>query len=263
MRFWTSGLSGVRPVGNASLAQDLSALAGAAAERETGVAPSAKVDVNAPDVQGTPALHWAVRLDDIARLPDAAVRWRRREAGQPLRLHAAGARRVDAATRRSSGCCSTPARTPTRSIRRRDDADDCGAGRRPGCGSRAARRGAVVDARDKTYQQTALMVAVRENHPPIVQLLIERGADVNAKTRTARRRNGCCRTRCPASATASASSAAALPPRGRGSRSRVRCRRCSTRRATDASRRRSCSWRRRRRSIRPTPTRSRRSSWRS
>jgi len=24
-----------------------------------------KVDVNAPDVQGTPALHWAVRLDDI------------------------------------------------------------------------------------------------------------------------------------------------------------------------------------------------------
>ena len=45
-------------------------------------------------------------------------------------------------------------------------------------------RGAVVDTRDKTYQQTALMVAVRENHPAIVQMLIERGADVNAKTRT-------------------------------------------------------------------------------
>src|SRR5687768_722886 len=24
-----------------------------------------KVDVNAPDVQGTPALHWAVRVDDV------------------------------------------------------------------------------------------------------------------------------------------------------------------------------------------------------
>jgi ankyrin repeat protein len=45
-------------------------------------------------------------------------------------------------------------------------------------------RGAVVDARDKTYQQTALMIAVRENHPVVVQMLIERGADVNAKTRT-------------------------------------------------------------------------------
>ena len=45
-------------------------------------------------------------------------------------------------------------------------------------------RGAVVDARDKTYQQTALMVAVHENHPDIVRLLLERGAAVNAKTRT-------------------------------------------------------------------------------
>jgi len=47
-------------------------------------------------------------------------------------------------------------------------------------------RGATVDARDETYQQTALMVAVREGHPAIVERLIERGADVNAKTRTGR-----------------------------------------------------------------------------
>jgi ankyrin repeat protein len=45
-------------------------------------------------------------------------------------------------------------------------------------------RGAVVDTRDKTYQQTALMIAVRENRTDVVKLLIERGADVNAKTRT-------------------------------------------------------------------------------
>ena len=32
-------------------------------------------------------------------------------------------------------------------------------------------RGAVVDAKDETFQQTALMVAVRENHPDLVQLL--------------------------------------------------------------------------------------------
>ena len=37
-----------------------------------------------------------------------------------------------------------------------------------------------------TYQQTALMVAVRENHPDIVKLLIARGASVNARTRVGR-----------------------------------------------------------------------------
>jgi ankyrin repeat protein len=45
-------------------------------------------------------------------------------------------------------------------------------------------RGAVVDARDERYQQTALMVATRDDHPAIVKLLIDRGAEVNAKTRT-------------------------------------------------------------------------------
>ena len=36
-------------------------------------------------------------------------------------------------------------------------------------------RGAIVDAKDPTFQQTALMVAVRENHPDVVTLLVERG----------------------------------------------------------------------------------------
>jgi len=41
-----------------------------------------------------------------------------------------------------------------------------------------------INAKDPTFQQTALMVAVRENHPDVVTLLVERGADVNARTRT-------------------------------------------------------------------------------
>src|SRR5437764_1354008 len=45
-------------------------------------------------------------------------------------------------------------------------------------------RGAAVDARDPEFQQTALMLAVRENHPAIVRLLVEQHADVNARTRT-------------------------------------------------------------------------------
>jgi ankyrin repeat protein len=45
-------------------------------------------------------------------------------------------------------------------------------------------RGAVVDAKDPEFQQTALMVAVRENHPAVVKLLVERHADIKAVTRT-------------------------------------------------------------------------------
>src|SRR5688572_22542894 len=43
-------------------------LATAAANRDTTAVRALlaqKVDVNAPDVQGTPALHWAIRVDDI------------------------------------------------------------------------------------------------------------------------------------------------------------------------------------------------------
>ena len=76
-------------------------------------------------------------------------------------------------------------------------------------------RGAKVDATDATYQQTALMVAVRENHPDIVKLLIARGAV--GECEDARRTDagvGAARIPCPASATASASSAAVCPIAG-------------------------------------------------
>ena len=44
-------------------------------------------------------------------------------------------------------------------------------------------RGADVDARDPEFEQTALMLAVREAHPEVVALLLDRGADVDARTR--------------------------------------------------------------------------------
>ena len=44
-------------------------------------------------------------------------------------------------------------------------------------------RGAAIDARDREFEQTALMLAVREAHPKVVALLLERGADVDARTR--------------------------------------------------------------------------------
>jgi ankyrin len=44
-------------------------------------------------------------------------------------------------------------------------------------------RGAAIDARDAEFEQTALMLAVREGHSDAVALLIDRGADVDAHTR--------------------------------------------------------------------------------
>ncbi|HVG72645.1 MAG TPA: ankyrin repeat domain-containing protein [Vicinamibacterales bacterium] len=191
MRFWTSRLVvavllalGASP----AFAQDLSArLATAAANRDTAAVRALlaqKVDVNAPDVQGTPALHWAIRVDDIdiVRLllsAGADAKLANRYGLTPLTLAVTGGNPAIIRLMLDAGAdpnAVDPAAETMLMIAARVGVAD------------AVRmlldRGAAVDARDKTYQQTALMVAVRENHPAIVQMLIERGADVNAKTRT-------------------------------------------------------------------------------
>src|SRR5688500_13476555 len=191
MRFWTSRFVvavllalGASP----AFAQDLSArLATAAANRDTAAVRALlaqKVDVNAPDVQGTPALHWAIRVDDIdlVRLllsAGADSKLANRYGLTPLTLAVTGGNPAIVRLILDAGAdpnAVDPAAETMLMIAARVGVAD------------AVRmlldRGAAVDARDKTYQQTALMVAVRENHPAIVQMLIERGADVNAKTRT-------------------------------------------------------------------------------
>lgn len=133
---------------------------------------------------GTPALHWAVRAEDL-------------ETAQ--RLLAAGA---DATMANRLGVTPLALAADTGNTAMMRLLLDAGAN--PNSADQAGEtmlmiasrvgvldavrllldRGAIVDARDTTYQQTALMVAVRENRLDVVRLLIERGADVNAKTRT-------------------------------------------------------------------------------
>jgi ankyrin repeat protein len=143
-----------------------------------------KVDVNAADAQGTPALHWAVRVDDVdlVRLllsAGADPKLANRYGLTPLTLAVSGGNPALIRLLLDAGADPNgvdPAAETMLMIASRVGVAE------------AVRvlldRGAVVDARDKTYQQTALMVAVRENHPGIAEMLIERGADVNAKTRT-------------------------------------------------------------------------------
>ena len=173
---------------------------GSAAERDARLAEAAMkhdvaavralleqhVDVNAPGPDGTPALHWLVRVDDL-------------ESARLLIHAGADATRADryGVTPLFLACSNGNADM----IRLMLDA-----GASPNAAdpvgetslmtaARAGRlhavqllldRGAAVDAKDPEFQQTALMIAVRENHPDLVRLLVDRHADVNAKTRTGR-----------------------------------------------------------------------------
>ena len=164
-------------------------VADAAMKRETAAVRALveqKADVNAPGKDGTPALHWVVRIDDVdtARLllrAGANVKAANRYGVTPLFLacsngNAAMIRVLLDAGADANGADPT-GETPLMTAAKVGTID-------------AVRllldRGAVVDARDPEFQQTALMMAVRENHPDVVRLLIDHHADVNAKTRTGR-----------------------------------------------------------------------------
>ena len=169
------------------------------------------VDVNAPGSDGTPALHWLVRVDDIetARLltrAGADATRADRYGVTPLHLACANGNAAMIRLLLEAG-----ANQLERSHRR-----NCLDDRRAGWHLDAIRelldRGATLDARDPTFQQTALMLAVRQNHPEVVRFLVERGAEVNVrKTRTGEAHDGCCQIRFPDSGMASALSAVAYP----------------------------------------------------
>jgi ankyrin repeat protein len=142
-----------------------------------------KVDVNAPGVDGTPALHWAVRVDDLAtaRLllgAGADATLASRYGATPVSLAASNGSAAMLALLIDAG--ASP-----------DAVDAAGdtvlmAAARVGSVDAVALlldRGARIDAVDAAYQQTALMVAARENRPDVARLLVERGAKVGLQTR--------------------------------------------------------------------------------
>ena len=139
--------------------------------------------VDARGVDGTTALHWAVRVDNLEIVQlllgagaevDAADRY----GITPLYLAAVnGTPPVLAALLDAGADLAAPAPTGETTLMTATRT-----GRIDALGL-LLERGAIVDARDPEFQQTALMLAVREDHPAAVALLIERGADVDARTR--------------------------------------------------------------------------------
>jgi len=159
----------------------------AAAERGDRIAVSRLLDagtaVDTRAVDGTTALHWAARADNLETVTllleagaDAEVA--DRYGITPLYLAAENGNAEVIAALLDAGADSnavapigeTALMTATRT------------------GKLAAltlllERGADVEARDPEFAQTALMLAVREGHPDAVQLLLTHGASVDARTR--------------------------------------------------------------------------------
>jgi ankyrin repeat protein len=141
-----------------------------------------KADVNAALPDGTTALHWAVRADDLDTAglllrAGAHVNAADRYGNTPLHLACANGntamvRRLLEAGANPNAALPT-GETPLMTAARIGDTEAIQA---------LLDRGADVNAKEAT-DTTALMWAVREDHASAVQLLIQHGADVNAKTK--------------------------------------------------------------------------------
>jgi uncharacterized protein len=138
-------------------------------------------DVNAPEPDGTTALHWAVRQDDrdiVDRLIKAGanVKAANRYGVTPLYLACVNgsapmiAKLLDAGADANSA--TTEGETALMTVARTGNVE---------AAKVLLAHGADVNSKEQWRQQTPLMWAVAESHPDMAQELIAHGADVNAR----------------------------------------------------------------------------------
>src|SRR5580704_13627274 len=138
-------------------------------------------DVNAPQPDGTTALHWAVRQDDREMAgglikAGANVKAVNRYGVTPLYLACVNGstpmieKLLDAGA--DANAATTEGETALMTVARTGNVEAAGV---------LLARGADVNSKEQWRQQTPLMWAVAESHPEMAQELIAHGADVNAR----------------------------------------------------------------------------------
>ncbi len=142
-----------------------------------------KVDVNAPQRDGTTALHWAVRYDDLELVDvligaGARVSSATREGVTPMQLAALNGSGVMIERLIKAGANPNAPLTPG------GDTALMMASRtgKPDAITVLLDSGANVNAKETWGGTTALMWAVAEQHPAAAKVLIDHGADVNARS---------------------------------------------------------------------------------
>jgi ankyrin repeat protein len=142
-----------------------------------------KADVNAPQVDGTTALHWAVQADDL-ELADLLIR----NGAKVSIATVAGATPLQLAAVNGSaallGRLVAAGADPNVSLTKSGDTALMIASRAGKVDALRVllERGAKVNTQETWGGTTALMWAVSEKHPEAAKLLIERGADVNSRS---------------------------------------------------------------------------------
>jgi ankyrin repeat protein len=144
----------------------------------------AHVNVNAPQGDGTTGLHWAVRYDDVAIVELLLHAGARVNVANDLGvtpLYLACTNRNDAIVEKLLNAEADPnaallsGETVLMNCSRTGSAASVKA---------LLAAGAKVNAKEPSHEQTALMWAAAERHPEVVQLLLQSGADVHARSRT-------------------------------------------------------------------------------
>jgi ankyrin len=150
-----------------------------------------KADVNAPQIDGTTALHWAVRLDDLETTEllvrnGANVSAANRAGATPMQLAALNGNAAIVETLMKAGADPNVPLTP------QGDTALMMAARtgKTDAVSVLLDNGAKVNAMETWGGTTALMWGVAERHPAAVKLLIDHGADVNARSNFVPAANG-------------------------------------------------------------------------
>ncbi len=142
-----------------------------------------KADVNAQQIDGTSALHWAVEANDL-ELADVLLA----AGAKPMAANQAGATPMLLATQNGNAAMIerllVAGADPNAPLTKTSDTALMMAARTGKVDAVKALldHGAQVNAHETWGGTTALMWAVSEHHPDVVKILIEHGADVNAKS---------------------------------------------------------------------------------